>query len=362
MRDYNEAEVRFYFIDPLMRKLGYPGGDDVFFKLEEKLEYPYFHIGHKSKAKDHPLGFPDYRAGLKGRRGSFIVEAKSSKSGLKPKDVEQAHSYAAHAQVGANYYVLCDGSRLAIYETLSGPKHVPIVELHVTEIDQRYHEIENIISPYYLAKNCYVEHDKNLKLCDGLGSSVEIRSGIYGMDYWAYRILIGGNDLTDMLKASVPDIAQIDKDLNSMQNDFELRVSNGITQRDHEGRISAQMSFEGVTKNNTEAMRLLGISSMTFSTSAEFLSSSPDSPTIFETTAEFSVEKGTMLPPMFGKAVPAEISTTGDTFIIARMHKMANEILGEYRASADYFLEIPNMGEMKVEFDCAGEFKLNLAT
>jgi hypothetical protein len=130
---YNEAEVRFHFIDPLMRKLGYPERDDVYFKLEEKLEYPYFHIGHKSKKKDQPLGFPDYRAGLKGRRGSFIVEAKAAKVGLSMHDVEQAHSYAAHAQVGANYFVLCDGIQFAIYETLSGPDKAPLVEMQVSE-------------------------------------------------------------------------------------------------------------------------------------------------------------------------------------------------------------------------------------
>jgi hypothetical protein len=74
---YNETEVRFHIIDPMLRQLGYPGGEDVYLKPEEKLEYPYFHIGHKSK-KDMPLGFPDYRAGLKGARGSFVIQAKAA--------------------------------------------------------------------------------------------------------------------------------------------------------------------------------------------------------------------------------------------------------------------------------------------
>lgn len=73
---YNEAEIRFHIIDPIVRMLGYPGEDNVYLNLEEKLEYPYLHIGRRSK-KDLPLGFPDYRAGLKGARGSFITEAKA---------------------------------------------------------------------------------------------------------------------------------------------------------------------------------------------------------------------------------------------------------------------------------------------
>jgi hypothetical protein len=320
----------------------------------------YFHIGHKSKKKDQPLGYPDYRAGLKGRKGSFIVEAKASTVGLKPQDVEQAHSYAAHAQVGANYFVLCDGMKLKIYGTLAGPKPEAILDLDVADIEQRYHEIENILSPENLAKNCHVEHDRGLKLCDGLGSSAKILGGTYDMEAWEYRIFLGGNDVTEMLKASVPEIAKIDSDLDMMQSEFELRVSDGIAERDDAGRIYAQVSFQGVTKNNAEAMRLLGIQSMTFATSGEFLSTVPDEPSIFESTAEFSVEKGTMMPPLFGDAVPADTDAAGDMFIVARMHKEGSHILGEYLVTADYWLEIPNMGQMKVEYDLVGGFKLDI--
>lgn len=361
MQEYNEAEVRFHFIDPLMRKLGYPGGEDVFFKLEEKLEYPYFHIGRKSEKKDQPLGFPDYRAGLKGRRGSFIVEAKSQKAGLSVADVEQAHSYAAHAQVGANYFVLCDGIKIQIFETLSGHQKKPLVDMQVSEIEGHYHEIENILSPENLRKNCQVEYDKSLKLCDGMGSSAIIRAGIYEMDDWDYRILIGGNDVTEMIKASVPQIAQVDQDFDMLKNDFELRVSDGAAGRDEEGRIHANVTFQGATKNNAEAMRLLGIQSMAFSTRDKFLSTDPQAPTVFESTAEFSIDKGTMIPPLFGEAVPADVNSTGDMFITARMHKSGSEIIGEYGATADYWFEVPGMGMMKVELDLVGEFNLDIS-
>ena len=73
---YNETSIRFHIIDPILRALGYPHADEVYLELEEKLEYPYVHIGHRSK-KDIPIGYPDYRVGLKGARGSFIVEAKA---------------------------------------------------------------------------------------------------------------------------------------------------------------------------------------------------------------------------------------------------------------------------------------------
>jgi hypothetical protein len=358
--EYNEAEVRFHFIDPLIRKLGYPGGDDVFFKLEEKLEYPYFHIGHKSKKKDQPLGFPDYRAGLKGRRGSFIVEAKSSKAGLGPKDVEQAHSYAAHAQVGANYFMLCDGKRLEVYETLSGPDHVSLVDMDVAELEARFHEIENVLSPENLAKNCQVEHDLKLKLCDGLGSSAAVRSGEYTLENWFVRMFAGGEDVTDLLKATVPEIALLYSQLEQLSTDFELRISDGTVARDADGRILAEVSFAGATKNNAEAMRLLGIQTMTFITDAEFLSVDSDVPTVFESTADFSVSKGVMVPPLLGKAVPADVDANGDILITARMVKVDRTILGEYGAFAEYRLDIPIMGELIIELEHFGNFSMKL--
>lgn len=143
---YNETEIRFHIVDPIIRLLGYPGADDVYLILEEKLEYPYQHIGRRSK-KDLPLGRSDYRAGVKGARGSFVIEAKAGGVVIANKEVEQAHSYAAHAQVGANYFVLCNGSVLTVYETLSGPQASPVVELPLAEVNTRFHELENILEP-----------------------------------------------------------------------------------------------------------------------------------------------------------------------------------------------------------------------
>lgn len=175
---YNEAEIRFHILDPIIRLLGYPGADDVYLILEEKLEYPYVHIGRRSK-RDLPLGFADYRAGVKGARGSFVVEAKAGGIPITAREVEQAHSYAAHAQVGANYFVLCNGSLLTVHETLSGPRAGPLIELPLNEVNVRFHEIENILAPANLVRSCHVEHDIKLKLAPGLGSSVRIRSGRY---------------------------------------------------------------------------------------------------------------------------------------------------------------------------------------
>lgn len=358
---YNETEIRFHILDPLIRHLGYPDADDVYLNLEEKLDYPYVHVGRRSK-KDLPLGFPDYRAGIKGARGSFIVEAKAGSVPITSKEIEQAHSYAAHAQVGANYFVLCNGSVLQVFETLSGADAIPLVDVPINEINQRIYQIENVLSPYNLAKNCCVSHDLGLKLADGLGSSVSIRSGRYLLSDYAYRIIAGGQDCTEMARQAVPQLAETDRQLELMKTAFELKVSGGIAERRENGKISAHVSFEGATVHNHEAMAILGITEASFATADQFISTDSASPTIFESLKDFSVSRGTMMPELFGGTSEMEGDVAGDMFIKAAMVLADNKILGEYISLSDHNLTIPGFPPILFEMDFSGTFELTLDT
>jgi Type I restriction enzyme R protein N terminus (HSDR_N) len=355
LNSYNETEIRSYIIDPVLRKLGYPGSAEVFIKQEEKLEYPY-HIGRRSK-KDLPSGRVDYRAGLKGRRGSFVLEAKAGNVVVSKTDIEQAHSYAAHAKVGANYFVLCDGSSIQVFETLSGSECNPIVSVPIREIEARFHELENILAPANLGKHCKVNYDYGFKLCDGLGSTARIHSGEYGMDEWTYRILLGGVDQTELMRVSVPQVSELDKQLEMMANDFVLRVSDGVAGREPNGQIFALVNFSGVTKSSDVGMKLLGLDRMRFSSNEKHLSCDEDNPSIFESTADFSVAQGTKMPQLFGEAIPIETQVDGDFFISARIHKAVDQLIGDYIAMATY-----RFGDVRVsmELDFIGRFSLKL--
>ncbi len=354
---YNEASIRFHLIDPLIRQLGYPDHENTYLELEEKLEYPYIFIGRRSK-KDLPLGFPDYRAGLKGARGSFIVEAKAGSMPIGKLEVEQAHSYAAHAQVGANYFVLSNGVELRIYETLSGSDADPIVAIPIPQLNERFHEIENILSPTNLAKQCKVEYDRKLKLCDGLGSAVSIRSGSYKISEFGYRILVSGEDHTELMRANVPQIAQMDQQMEMLRNVFELRVTDGSAVRDEDGRITAHACFGGVTLQNAEAMRMMGIDEISFTTADEFLSREPLNPTMFEATKDFSIAKGSMLPLLLGGMGQMETDVEGGLFLTIAMHFDNNQMLGQYRSFANYIVQLPFAAALKIEMDLSGTFVL----
>ncbi len=358
---YNEAEVRFHILDPIIRRLGYPGPDDVYLILEEKLEYPYLHIGRRSK-KDIPLGFPDYRAGVKGARGSFIVEAKAGNASIATSAIEQAHSYAAHAQVGANYFVLCNGSLLTVYETLSGPQAVPIVSLPLSEVNARFHELENILAPENLKRNCRVVHDTKLKLAPGLGSSARIRSGKYLLTDHKVKFIMNDQDITLPLLQSFPRLADIDRQLDKWRTTFEMRVADGLVERGDDGKIVAHVEFSGVTIPNAQAMQLFGIDRAKFATADKFLSIDPDNPTICESLTDFTVSRGTMVPQICGEAAPMGGDLRGNMFIKIAMHYADSKFQGEYLALSNQHLDIPGMIPLTAELEIAGTFELLLDT
>ncbi|MGX9357552.1 hypothetical protein ACS3SW_20930 [Roseobacteraceae bacterium S113] len=356
---YNETEIRFHVIDPVVRMLGYPNTENTYLNLEEKLEYPYLHIGRRSK-KDLPLGYPDYRAGVKGARGSFVIEAKAGNVPITAKEVEQAHSYAAHAQVGANYFMLGNGSELSVYETLSGPDAAPIVRLSLNTLNARFFELENILSPPNLARNCRVAYDKKLKLADGLGSFARVRSGRYLLSQYDVRIIVNDQDCTQLVRQSVPQFAEAETQIELLKSSFEMRVSDGFAERNDDGKIVAHLEFEGVTVHNHAAMAIMGIDKATFATTDQFLSTDPYSPTILESLTDFTVSRGTSMPQLFGGAVEMEGDVLGSMFIKVAMHYNSGTISGEYIAFSDQDVSIPGQIPFTLEMDLAGSFELQI--
>ncbi|MCE8555281.1 type I restriction enzyme HsdR N-terminal domain-containing protein [Ruegeria pomeroyi] len=354
---YNETEVRFHIVDPILRRLGYPGRPETYLKLEEKLEYPYYHIGHKSKKKDLPLGYPDYRAGLLGRRGSFVVEAKSPNSPISPAVVEQAHSYAAHAQIGANYFVLCDGLRFQIFATLSGHGTEPVVELEVGDLNSRFFEIENILAPERLGKLCQVIHDRKLGLADGWPSKVLLPMVEYQLQLCEYRLIQNGADVTAEIKNFAPQLALLDTQLEFMK---QLNMfASGQAERDDNGRIVAVLDFKGISKGNHEAMQIMGMNRIIFETDEETISTNSDSMTVFESNTDFAIGKGVLVPQSFGGvAQPMEQDVAGNTIVSAAMYRENDTIKGKYGASVDLFMNVPFMDLVKIEFDFSGDFNM----
>lgn len=356
---YNETTVRLRIIDPIIKKLGYFDGENVYMEVEEKLSYPYIHIGRRS-GKDVPVGYPDYRVGIKGARGSFIVEAKAASIEISSRDIEQAHSYAAHAQVGANYFVICNGLEFRVYETLSGPHHNPLISIHVSDLNDRFFEIENILSPDRLERNCRVKYDLGLKLCDGAGSSIAVRAGKYTLSDYKYTMLLNGVDQTELFRRSMPNIEQIDSEMELFKSSFQTQVDKGEIFRDADGRILARVELGGATVHNKQGMSILGIDNLFLAAGAEFLSVDSNNPTIFESTQDFSVGKGDMMPKLFGGHVQIANDVSGELFVKSAIHLDTNVLCGDYIALAAYHVDLPGLGSLRIELDLWGEFNMTV--
>lgn len=358
--NFNEAEIRLYIIDPIVTRLGYVNSDNLYLHLERKLNYPYAHIGRRSR-KDVPLGVPDYIAGVKGARGSFIIEAKAGDVPIGHLEIEQAHSYAAHPEIGAKYFAICNGSEFVIYETLSGCDSDPIVRLSLVDLPLRFYEIENILSPENLERNCKLIYDKSLKLSQGLRSSISVTGGFYKIQNFNYRFLLDGVDCTEFLRRGDSNLSQIEQEIEFFISSFELRVERGEIRRGLDGRILAHFKFLGATIHNKRTMDLIGVSEMNFETGDEYISLSENTPTIFESAKEYSLGKGVEIPRLFGEIGTLETSVKGDILIRAAMYYDNMRLMGKYTSYSTQFFPTNDGRELKFESTSHGNFVLEAA-
>ncbi|MBY5505321.1 type I restriction enzyme HsdR N-terminal domain-containing protein [Rhizobium leguminosarum] len=351
--EFNEQEVRFHVTDPIMKRLGYgnfKGG--TYLLLEEQLATPYYHIGATDKKKDFPLGKSDYRAGLEGARGCFIVETKRANKKLTKSTIGQAHSYAAHANVGAHYILLCNGIDIALYETLSGPEHAPITAFKVAEINERFHELHEVLAPANLKRYCHREYDLGLSLCDGLGSIVEVRDGYFEPAEHDFRVveagplLSGAGDLFSDLANTM---------ISSLRSNFEYRISGGIFQRDGDGRIIGSLINSAITVSNAKAMEQAGLTKMHLATDSKTISCSPDAPSKFESTASVRLAEGTTIHETYGRTLTLPSALEANSFVTTRLHYSSNEMKGDYRV----FVTLSLLG-LEAEFNIAGTISLRL--
>ena len=97
---FNEAEVRAFVIDPLIRVLGYDKGTNFSVDLEKSLEF----LGGRHKFSDYSfLLWEEHFWLIEAKRPSFHADA------FEYGTLAQALEYAIHPSVNATLVVLCDG-------------------------------------------------------------------------------------------------------------------------------------------------------------------------------------------------------------------------------------------------------------
>ena len=176
----NEPDVREEVIAPLLRRLGYRSGttNNVIREQPLSLKYPKAFLGRENPNKDPLLrGKADYICEVEGPI-RWVIEAKPPNVEISMDDIEQAYTYANHPEIRAAIFCICNGRELRIYQTNLGPDSLPLLAVAYDNLNQRFDEIENVLSPASVRRE-FPTHvvDAGKPLGPGLRSIARITGG-----------------------------------------------------------------------------------------------------------------------------------------------------------------------------------------
>jgi len=144
--DYKEDAVREDIVTPILKKLGYqPSGQNRIVR-SKSLTHPFVYIG----TKQHKVNIiPDYLL-MVDNKYVLTIDAKSPNENIrKGPNLQQAFSYAIHPEIRTSVYGLCNGREICIF---TWTELEPILSIRINEIDNRWKELYNCISPIALTK------------------------------------------------------------------------------------------------------------------------------------------------------------------------------------------------------------------
>jgi hypothetical protein len=144
--DFKEDSVREEIITPILKRLGYNASGETKILRSKNLTHPFVLIG-TIKRKINII--PDYLIQVNNVT-VFTLDAKAPGQEIRTgENVEQAYSYAIHPDVRTTYYGLCNGKEITIFQI---NKLTPILQIPINELDKRWEELYNLISPIALTK------------------------------------------------------------------------------------------------------------------------------------------------------------------------------------------------------------------
>lgn len=172
----NETDVREIIVRPLLNRLGYAHGTVANIRTEVPLRYDRAFLGRKQPKRDPPLaGRADYICDAISY-GRWAVEVKAPSHPLTQDDVEQAHTYCAHPEISAAYFLLTNGRTFRLYATARLEQ--PILAWEFDDTEQKIMNLHNIVGYQAIRKLTEItRHDTNKPLGAGLPSEVKIVGG-----------------------------------------------------------------------------------------------------------------------------------------------------------------------------------------
>ncbi|MBX5204328.1 type I restriction enzyme HsdR N-terminal domain-containing protein [Rhizobium sp. NZLR1] len=268
----NEDDVSGELIRPLCRALGYTQGNpEANLRSQVSLQYDKAFLGHKKGEKDPVLrGKPDFVCEVVSY-ARWVVEAKKPSIQLSQDDSYQAHTYATHPEIAAEFYLLSNGREFKVYRV--GNPDAPIFAWLKDETDEKLPTVRNLLGPDAMRKRADVKIDIGKPLSEGLGSEARI---------------LNGHVVYERNTCSLPVDLRMDGIRNGITGSRVFRTDDGL--------ISAVVEIVSAFAGLDELNKRFGFSPFLFKTADEYISVNRESPTLMQNLVAIDIPAGTQIP------------------------------------------------------------------
>ena len=271
--EMSEQDVRSAVIDPLIKALGYADGTVNFAKRDVSLRDPEVHIGRYKPGKGRPVGAVDYVLHVN-EVPACVVEAKPPDEEIQS-GLLQTLSYATHYEVDVMTYVISNGRTTAVFRTGQGSLLNPILSIEYEDLESRFGDLANLLSPSSLRKaRAHLQYSPGRLLGEGLREIEPIADGT--LNVIAVEPFLG----RDVLNLA-----------SSIRRGAIRRASDGI-------EIEV---FPWTANRNLESWRAMkGHRTTTYFSKSDLISSDASNPTSFRTSFPCPIEAGELVPQLDG--------------------------------------------------------------
>lgn len=274
--DMNETDVREIIVRPLLNRLGYEHGTENTIRTEQTFRYAKAFLGRKNTAKDPPLvGRADYILEV-ASVGRWVVEVKGPAEELSRDVVEQAHTYAAHPEVAALFFMVTNGRSFRLFRTSS--LDAPLMSWEFDDVDEVFLALVNLVGPEAIRRKMeLLKPDVGKPLGRGLGSEVQIIGG-----WIQYEDHVSNHPLLNM---AINDV-----------NGLRLPVTGGSVNRSGDGRLHAKLHTAKAMPMVGELSDVLEVTDgYDFYAADELISTDQQQPTIFQNLIHSHAPAGTQM-------------------------------------------------------------------
>ena len=266
-----EADVREDVIMPFLQKLGYKKGTDNDIHRDKflSLRYANEYFGTEKQSGRGLSGRANYICEIE-KSIRWVVKTTLPTEVIDPEAIAQARVYANHPEVAAVIYGVCNGRELAFFQTDRASESEEILRLAAVELTSRWAEIDHLLAPDQMKQRWpKTEIVKGRPLGIGLGSSAQVVRGYIHYEQNTRRI----PQLTDL----------------------RLAITDGIIERDREGRIVAALKTLSPFSSYQRLLDRLELTTFEMVANDEALSTEESAPTVFTSTHRLDVSNGERL-------------------------------------------------------------------